>query len=336
MKKKTKNIINICILIAITALVLFFSLKDNFDEVIKEIKNLNLLWLLVAILLLFAYWTFRAISIHSVIIKFKKEYTFKKSFRLTLVTQFFNAITPFATGGQPFQIYALKKDGVGVTIGTNIIMQNFIVYQIALVILGVLAVLYNAIFHIFEEAMVLKQLVTVGFLINTLVVIFLFLIAFGKKFNTFVIKHAIVILEKLKIVKNKEEKLKQWNTYIHHFHTGAKELLQDKKMFFSTILANFVSLICLYLVPLAILYGMGNYQMNVITCLASSSYTMLMGAFVPIPGGTGGLEYGYTRFFGNFIKGPILNASMLLWRAITYYAGLLVGALALNIKTKRK
>ena len=63
---------------------------------------------------------------------------------------------------------------------------------------------------------------------------------------------------------------------------------------------------------------------------------MILGSFVPIPGGTGGLEYGYTKFFGNFITGPALNASMLLWRFITYYLGLILGAIAVNIKVKRK
>lgn len=336
MSKKTKSIINILLLVLITGLVLFFSLKDNFREVIDQILHLNPLYLLLAIALMVCYWIFRSISIHAVITKFDPTYTKWKSFRMILMTQFFNAITPFATGGQPFQIYALKKEGISITSGTNIIMQNFIVYQIALVFLGVLAVLYNSIFHVLAGSPILKTLVTIGFLINTFVVIFLFLIAFGKKFNTFVMKHAISILDKLHLVKDKEKKVEEWNQYISNFHKGAKKLLSDRKMFISTILTNFLALVCLYLVPLAILYGMGHYEIGIINTLVCSAYTMLMGSFVPIPGGTGGLEYGYTRFFGNFVKGPILNASMLLWRSITYYLDMIIGALALNFKTKRK
>lgn len=333
---KKKQILNIVLLIGITGLVLFFSLKDQFQEILYQILHLNLFWLITAFFLIFLYWIFRAISLYTVIQKFKPSYTFASSFRLTLVTQFFNAVTPFATGGQPFQVYSLKKDGISITSGTNIIMQNFIVYQVALVLLGILAVLYNSIFHVFKEATILKHLVTLGFMINTLVVVFLFLIAFAKKMNRLILKYAILLLSKLHLVRDKEQKLKEWNTYIETFHTGAKRLLADKKMFTFTVLANFISLLCLYLVPLALLYGMGHYEINVMNCLASSAYTMLMGSFVPIPGGTGGLEYGYTKFFGNFVKGPILNASMLLWRGITYYLGLTVGAIALNMKQKRK
>ena len=66
--------------------------------------------------------------------------------------------------------------------------------------------------------------------------------------------------------------------------------------------------------------------------LVTSSYVMLIGSFVPIPGGTGGLEYGFVQFYGNFITGSKLSAMMLVWRFITYYFGLIVGAIALNIK----
>ena len=62
---------------------------------------------------------------------------------------------------------------------------------------------------------------------------------------------------------------------------------------------------------------------------------MLIGAFVPIPGGTGGLEYSFIQFYGNFITGSALSAMMLIWRFITYYFGMIVGAIALYVKGKK-
>lgn len=336
MKNKLKKLVNILLLVIITFLVLYFSLKDDFDNIIKEILNLNIIYLIISILLVFSSYLFKALSLHKVIIKFNKDYTLKKSFRLVLVTNFFNAVTPFSTGGQPFQVYTLKKDGVSITNGTNIIIQNFIVYQIALVLLGIIAVTYNYFFHIFKEAVILKELVTIGFIINTLVALFLLLIAFAKKFSKFIVKYGIIILSKIRIVKNKEEKTKEWNEHINNFHKVAKILLSDKKTFIETTFYNFLSLLLLYSVPFAILYGMKNYDITFIEVIVSSAYTMILGSFVPIPGAAGGLEYGYTKFFGSFIIGPSLNASMLLWRFITYYLGLIIGAITLNIKVKRK
>ena len=57
------------------------------------------------------------------------------AFKLSLATMFFNGITPFATGGQPMQLYYFKKEGVSLTESSNIILQNSILYQIALIMM---------------------------------------------------------------------------------------------------------------------------------------------------------------------------------------------------------
>ena len=99
------------------------------------------------------------------------------------------------------------------------------------------------------------------------------------------------------------------------------------------ILYNFIALCFLYLIPLFILYAMGNFNsFNAGIAIVTSAYVMIIGSFVPIPGGTGGLEYGFVQFYGNFITGSKLSAMMLVWRFITYYFAMIVGAIALNIK----
>lgn len=335
--KNKKSLINIFILVLITTVVLYFSLKDDFGNIMHEIVNLNPIWLLVGIFFVICYWLFKTLEVHEVIQKFKPDFSFKQSLRLMLSTQFFNAITPFASGGQPFQVYMLKKNGISITNSTNIIIQNFIVYQIPLVLLGLIAIISNYFFHFFPESSILKHLVTLGFIINTSIVIGLFIIAFAKKVNKKIMKVIIQLLSKFHFVKDREAKTKEFEEYINNFHQGAKMLLKNKKQFVISCTYNLIALICLYLVPITLLFAMGDYKsVNIFTCIITSAYVMLIGSFVPIPGGTGGLEYGFLSFFGNFVKGSKLNAVMLLWRAITYYLGLIVGAVAFNIKERKK
>lgn len=335
-KGKLNNKINILILIVITILVLFFSLKDDFNSVVEQILTINQLWLLVCIFLILAYFFLRSIDFLKLIQRAEPSYTFKKALKLMITTQFFNAVTPFATGGQPFQVYMLKKDGVKIPEGTIIIVQNFILYQIALVFLGTVAVIANYFCHFYKEIDILKDVVTIGFIINFLVIIGLFVISFAKGFNKKVVNFSIKILSRMKLIKNPEEKKKEWDAYINRFHKGAKVLIEDKKYFISAVMRNILALMCLYIVPLAIVYGMGDYtSINGIETIITSAYVMLIGSFVPIPGGTGGLEYGYIAFFGNFLKGSTLKASMLIWRFFTYYFGMFAGAITLNMKEKK-
>lgn len=331
--KKYKNILNIIILIVITGLVLYFSLKDDFEAIIERIVNINIWYLLLAFIMIFIYWFLRSLALHKFTKKFKKDNKYASSLQCMLRTQFFNAITPFSTGGQPYQIYYLTKSGLSPTLATNIIIQNFIVYQIALVFLGIMAVLANFIFHIFNEVSLLQHLVLIGFLANTIVIIILFIVSFSKKLNKKIITIGITILTKLHLVKDKEKKLQEWYEYINKFHAGAKVLLTDKWEFCKTIIYNVVALSCLYAIPVVLLYSMGDFNSyNILIAIVTSAYVMLIGSFVPIPGASGGLEYGFMSFYGNFIGGAKLKAIMLLWRFVTYYFGLIVGSVALNIK----
>ncbi len=334
-KKQKSNILNYLILAAITFLVLYFSLKDNFDEIIEQLLNVNILWIAIAIILSFAFYFFKALSLHRLIIRYKKGYTFKKTLKIVLSTQFFNGITPFASGGQPFQIYMMKKDGIKLVDSTNIAIQNFILYQIALVILGTIAIISNFFFNFLAESHVLKELVTIGFVVNAVVIVGLFLISFNKKFNSIIVNFGIKILTKIKVVKDQKQKRKEWDETLSKFNEGAQVLVKSKRFFIKAIVANIIGLSCQYLVPLAIIYSMGDYtSITAGLTICTSAYVMLIGSFIPIPGGTGGLEFGYVSFFGNFLKGSILQASMLVWRLINYYLAIIIGAMAMNMKER--
>ena len=261
------------------------------------------------------------------------EARYFNSLLLMLRTQFVNAITPFATGGQPYQVYYLKKSKIGFANSTVIIVENFIVYQIALVTLGLVALFSNMFMHIFKSNELLSHLIAIGFFMNTIVIIVLFVVSFGKRINRVLINIGITVLTKLRIVKNKQKQLDKWNTTINNFHESASILLKHKRKFVMTILYNFIALIALYLIPLIIVFAFGKYDIiNAYEVIITSAYVMLIGSFVPIPGGSGGLEYGFVAFYGNFISGSILSAVMLVWRFITYYFGMIIGAIAFYIK----
>ena len=336
MNEKLKKVANIIVLALVTCLVLYFSLKDNFNTIINEIINVNIFWLVISFLLALSFWFFKAIATTRIANIFKKDYSIKQGMRLVLETNFFHAITPFAVGGQPYEIYSLKKSKLKITEATNVSIVNFIVYQIALVLLVIIAIVYNHHFVLLKENDLLKNLVVIGFLVNFIVIVALFLLTCTKKINKILMKFIIKVLNKIHLVKNKDEKIKQFNEYLNEFHQGAKILLHDKKLFIKLIFVHFIGLISSYLIPLTLAYAMGISSYTGIEAIVLSSYVMLIGAFVPIPGGTGGLEYGFMTFYGSFIKGSKLNAIMLLWRFITYYFAMILGAILLGIRKKEK
>ncbi len=337
MKKKIKGKFNFILLIFLAFLVLYFTIKDDFPSILEQLRTIQKGWLFLGICVMIVYFLVRSVPLYVFARKFKKNYSFKSAVSLTLKTEFFNGVTPFASGGQPFQVYELKKQKINLTDGTNIIIQNFIVYQIALMLLGIFAITYNHYFHLFEEVTLLKKLVTLGFFVNLTVTICLFALAFLENFNNFIIKKGILLLTKLHLIKDPLKKEKDFRNYTKNFHEGAVILLQEKKKFIGLIGINILALLLLYLIPLIVLKGT-NYQssLNILSCIVSVSYVMLISSFVPLPGATGGIEYAFMSFFGYFITKPTISTVMILWRFMTYYLGILLGAIALTIKGRER
>lgn len=334
MKNLKKNSI---ILLAITIVVLICVLKDDFSNIVNTLSGANYRWIIVALLCFFIGVGFEAKAYQEIIQGYEYDYTFKKSYRMLLITKFFNGITPFSSGGQPMQIYMLKKDGVRITKATNIIIQNFIIYQAALVIFGIIAIIINNSLNLFAEVILLKKLVTLGFIINTLVMVCLIVISFSNKFNHFVVSKGINILSKLKLIKDKEQTQIKWREKVDDFHEGAEYLKKNKMLCIRTFIYNMIYLALNYLMPYFVILALAKTttEATPLKTICASAYVLIMGSFVPIPGASGGIEYGYLRFFGNFISGTLLKASLLIWRTISYYLPMLIGGILFNINTKR-
>ena len=85
-KNQIKDKLNIIILILVTILVLYISLKDNFYEVVEGFKKLNPFWVIIALIFMFGYYFLRALSLHSFTSKFKEELTFKEILKTVFIT----------------------------------------------------------------------------------------------------------------------------------------------------------------------------------------------------------------------------------------------------------
>lgn len=336
MKKKSfKVLLNLFIIILALSIVLYFSLKDNYKEILTAIFNMNPIYFVGAILILCLYRFISSIVYYNIVKINKEEISLLKCFQINFMILFFNGITPFSGGGQPMEVYYLHKEGISITKSTNITLQNFIVYQIALVIMGILSLTYNNIYNLFPNDNFIKRLVVLGFTVNLLVLVFSFILSFGKKIQNFISNKLIHFLSKINIIKDEEKVQNKISEYLHNFHKNAGRLMKDKKLVLYLIILNILGLSIMYSMPYIIAKGI-NIDISLTDAIVATAYTMIIGSFIPIPGGTGGVEYGFIFFYNYLIKGSIVNALMLVWRFISYYLGMIFGSIALSLYRKKE
>ena len=333
--RRFRFIVNFFVILIVLSIVLYFSLKDNYEEIIFSIMHMNPWYIILAVLILLCYRVLAGIGYYLIVRTNREQVSLLRCIQINFIILFFHGITQFAGGGQPMEVYYLHKEGIPVTKATNVTLQNFIVYQISLVMVGVFALVYNHYFCLFPSDHFIKRLVFLGFSINLLILVFSFVLSFGKRFQQFVSKKCIRFLTKIKIIKEEKVVQEKLEEYLKSFHKNALQLRKNKRVVIGAIFINILALSIMYSMPYVIAKGM-NVSLSVLDVIVTTAYVMIIGSFIPIPGGTGGIEYGFVFFFGYFISGSILNAIMLVWRFVSYYLGMILGAIALSLYRKKE
>lgn len=321
---KTKSIA----VLIITIIVLSFVLKDEFFLILDTLKSCNLLWIIIGFIIMTLLMFFRGLGLYRVAKGYDVKLSIWEAFIMEIKTSFFNGITPFSTGGQPFQIYAFRKKNVSIAKGASIELVNFVTYQLALVILGLIVLLINTKLKIIND---MGGFLALGFFINTIIMIFLLFISYAKKLTKKIALFFINILSKINIIKDKDKVLNNIDDKIEEFHKAANFYKNKKSDFIFSFLYHFIELILLYTIPIFAFYSI-NANISFIESFTVASYTMVIGSFVPIPGGSGGIEYVYSRLFSNFASSSIVSSSLIIWRSISYYIPMLIGGILFNLK----
>ena len=139
MENKKKMIFNVLFLILVFAATIYGVFHgEDLSEIAEILKTVNIYWLLPGIACVIIFIWGESIIIfymmHTLGIHLKKW----KCFLFSSVGFFFSCITPSATGGQPAQIYYMKKEKIPIPVSTLVLMIVTITYKMVLVVIGLL------------------------------------------------------------------------------------------------------------------------------------------------------------------------------------------------------
>ena len=325
---------NSIIVLLLTILLLFFILKDDFGEVVKDILSTNYLLLFIALFVYLVSYICDSMSYYYIVKQYREDYTIPKALRLNILTHFFNGITPLASGGQPMQLYVLHKDKVKLSDASTCVIQFYMIYQIGLMIVGTICLVYSIFMNYINANGVAMSMFIIGYIINVIILLFLIFVSFNKRFNKAVVNFIINLLAKIHIVKDIDGTKEKWNKNCDGFYESAQLMKKNKKVLIRGIVLQIAQLLCLFSLPYFVCLATGvEHNMNIFSSIAISSFITICSCYVPIPGATGGVEYGFVSFFSKFIKESI-RVVLIIWRFITYFLPVIIGGIVFNIKEK--
>ncbi|MBQ3865910.1 MAG: flippase-like domain-containing protein [Clostridia bacterium] len=288
-------------------------------------RTLDLRWLLAAVFCMPVYWSLEALALHILLKKRDPGRRFRDTLRVSMGGQYFNAITPFSTGGQPFQAYYLTKQGMDVGAASSCLLGRFLEYQVALV--AVSTVLLLARLSYFRAQVTHFSLVVlVGYAVNAAVLAGLLAVGLWRGAADRVCRWAIRLGAHLRLVKDKEKTLARAEESLDRFHRDFQGLLRHQGPLWTGFCLSVLQLLAYLSVPYFVYRAFGLSAADPLTLIGAEGFVMMISSFVPIPGAGVGAEGSFYFFFRHFfpVEGQVAVA-MILWRLITFYLTVAVG-----------
>ena len=323
--------------ITIALIILLFSLND-INEIVEVLKDVNWLWLLVGIGFLLLYIILNPISLYLLSKKQNESVGFGKTLMIGTIEYFFNGITPFSSGGQPFQVLAYNKVGVKPHKSTGILLMNFVVFQLTVVLLCIVSMFY--IDKLAASDSYLYVLIIAGFLINFVILVFLIAIGVSNNVRRFLV-FLITKIFKMRIFKGKlDNKIKVFEGYCDGVQATFKGLLSHKWTFVICLILKAMAFIFYYMIPFFILKAL-NIEIGIdslVLVTAMTIFAIAMTCYFPTPGAAGGIEFAFQALFINITASAsaVAVSGVLLWRFITYYLLMAISLITYIIFNKMK
>ena len=331
-----KIVLNSIIIIAtsITLIILVF-FTDGVQNLFELIVRTNYYWLLAAWMCNFMFWVFGAVGLgflkRGII---GKENDPGQNFKTAMVGHFFASVTPFATGGQPAQVYMMNRMGVDGGTGTSIVVLKSVVFQTVLTIFCIVLYITNRFFLVMNIPK-FNTLFFIGlgasFLLIGLYALFMFSsTAADKAVHSF-----LKILSFFRIIKNPDEKFRNIFDSLEKFKSGFRILARKKGYLFMAVIAQIIQFSFLFMVPVLMMRALEGMFMFTNELFVSTAMVVMIAAMIPTPGTTGGAEgLSLLMISPYFYNSPKMSV-ILIWRILTYYSNIIFGGIfCLFVKEK--
>lgn len=310
------------VLVVLIALVFFTYEIDMLMSLLRDIRGE---WIAAAFLCMIAFWLGDAVVLHMITCRLFNGQLFLNSVKVSMVGVFLNAITPFASGGQPVQIYIMSRAGIKPGIAASIVLIKSITYQCMLILYSIAVIIFKGSF-IISHIPGFFYLYMLGLLLNFSVVGLYALFIYRNDIAGKIVIFLFNIAQRagIKRLAKYKEKLEY---ELAAFERGARLLKNNTYLIYNTCLVHILRLSAFYLIPYFILLSVKASPVSVWDTVAAQSSITIISSFMPTPGAAGGAEGTGYVFFKIFLGSGMIIPVLLIWRIITYYSSVVFGGL---------
>lgn len=260
-----------------------------------------------------------------------RHLTWGRSLYVIVLWEFASAVTPSVVGGSAVAAFILNKEGIKLGKALAYVMVTAIMDNLFFVIAAPI-ILYFAQGHIFPDSRVLElkigsSLLYLFWLSYSLYAIYSILMAAGLFYRPRVFKWILLKLFSIRW-------LKKWkynaNEYGDQIIEASRQLKGKNARYWAVIVSSTIFIwSARYLMVNALVTAYNSVSITEHAIIFARQIIMWIVMMIsPTPGSSGTAEFFFAQFFTEFLTGYTFVTSI-LWRILSYYPYLLLGAIFL-------
>ena len=247
---------------------------------------------------------------------------------------FFSGITPSATGGQPMQIYYMKRDGNRMADSSVALMTLMAVYKLVLVVMGV------AMWIFWKEPLKAElrgyyYLFWIGMVLNLGLVLVLLMLMLTPGLVRGIFHRMEGALIRMHLLRPSDTRRERMDRSLMRYQAMVHFLFLHKEVLLKVFLLAVLQRCMVYGLTGLVYRSLGLSEVSVAAVAGLQMAIYIAVNMLPVPGSQGITEVMYQTAFARIFPGKTVLASLCITRGASFYLLMVVGMIAVGLLTRK-
>lgn len=331
MKKQWKSLLCAGAVLALLGWTVYAIFKDQTPgQLAAALFSADWRVLLLGLPLMVLFICCEAAATHSILRSLGCAQPFRRCFYYSCTGFFFSNITPSATGGQPAQILAMRRDGTPAASGALDMLLVTIGYNTAAMLWGI-AGLFSAGNLAERTGGQLGLLLGLGLAVFAVMDVAMFLFLFLPGPARRLLFGCIALAAKVYPALDRAGLEAKADEHLREYRRGAELLRRAPVLLLQVVGLSVLQLACSYAIPYVVYRAFGLSGVSLWEIVALQALCSIAVGYLPLPGSAGAAEnvflQGFLLIYGEALVAP----AMILTRTLSCYLVLTATGLILSI-----
>ncbi len=333
-KRRIGLIITLIINLLIVGYIAINEFGPNSQKEVEEVSfsDIKLLYILLGICCF-------VVALFSDYLKYRRSLMFAEgrldrrgAVECAIIGKYYDNVTPFGAGGQPFQIHYLKKRGYSTGTSAAVPAIGVLTQLMAFVIIGLVVFIANH--SVLEQLSVLNITAYIGLFMYALFPITLLVFSVFPRPFMAILRWIAKLGGKLHLIKDVDATIEKWLSSVDEYKRCLLMFCKHPFVFAKLMLFSCMYQMAILSVPFFMIRAFGGtgdwWTIFSIVVFIYATITI-----VPTPGNAGAAEGTFYAVFSS-LEGGMLFWAMIGWRILVYYSWLICGLIVIARSTVRQ